>query len=63
VATDELASLGSAADRHTSADGMHETLIRALAFYRASAPSEHDAAVYEPCLCIIAQGAKEAQPT
>jgi AraC-like DNA-binding protein len=59
VATDELAKLASAADRLTPADGTHETRIPALAFYRASAPSEHDAAVYEPCLCIIAQGAKE----
>ncbi len=59
MVTSELARLASAADRRTPADGLHETRIPALAFYRASAPSEHNAAVYRPRLCIIAQGAKE----
>jgi AraC-like DNA-binding protein len=57
--TGELTKLASATDERTPADGLHETSISALAFFRASAPSEHNAAVYEPCLCIIAQGAKE----
>src|SRR5207253_874931 len=59
VGTNELAKLASAVERQAAADGMHETRIPALAFYRASAPSEHDASVYEPSLCIIARGAKE----
>jgi AraC-like DNA-binding protein len=56
---DDFGKLVSAADRHTPTDGTHRTLISALSFYRASAPSEHNVAVYEPSLCIVAQGAKE----
>lgn len=56
---DDLAKLASAADRQTPADGTHRTSIPSLSFYRASAPSEHNAGVYEPSLCIVAQGAKE----
>ncbi len=59
MGTNELAKLASAVERQAGADGMHATQIPALAFYRASAPSAHDASVYEPSLCIIAQGAKE----
>lgn len=59
MGTKELAKLTSAVERQAAADGMHETRIPALAFYRASAPSEHDASEYEPSLCIIVQGAKE----
>lgn len=55
----ELARLAAAADRRTPADGLHATPIPGLAFYRASAATEHNVVVYKPCLCIIAQGAKE----
>jgi AraC-like DNA-binding protein len=46
-------------ERHIDSDGTHETEVAGLALYRASSPSEHDATVYEPCLCVVAQGAKE----
>jgi AraC-like DNA-binding protein len=59
MVSSELARLASATDRQAPADGLHQTPIPALAFYRASAPTEHIASMYEPCLCIIAQGAKE----
>lgn len=59
VGANELAKLRAAVERQAAADGMHETRIPALAFYRASMPSEHDASEYEPSVCIIVQGAKE----
>jgi AraC-like DNA-binding protein len=46
-------------ERHTNSDGILETAVPGLALYRASFISEHDATIYEPSLCIIAQGAKE----
>jgi AraC-like DNA-binding protein len=60
MATIDLTTLASEAERQAKVDGMHQSRIPALAFFRSSTPSEHDAAsVYEPSLCIIAQGAKE----
>jgi AraC-like DNA-binding protein len=59
VGTNLLAQLVSAVERRTTTDGILETAVPGLALYRASLISEHDATIYEPCLCIIAQGAKE----
>ena len=59
MATNELARLASAIGRHTAADGPCVTAVPALMLSRASAPSELAAVVYEPSLCIVAQGAKE----
>jgi AraC-like DNA-binding protein len=55
----ELAKLVSAVESRTGADGVHETALPALGLSRLSAPSDCVAVVYEPSLCIIAQGAKE----
>src|SRR3954452_14070368 len=57
--TDELARLASTAERQTGADGSRETAVPALHLSRFSAPSDLTALVYEPCLCVVAQGAKE----
>ena len=54
-----LHQLASAIERQTGTDGNHETAVPGLALYRASSISEHDATVYQPCLCVVAQGAKE----
>ena len=59
MATDELAKLASAVERQTVADGAYETAAPALRLSRFSAPSELVALVYEPSLCVVAQGAKE----
>jgi AraC-like DNA-binding protein len=59
VATDELARLASAIERQATADGGYETALPALRLSRSSAPSALVALVYEPSLCIVAQGAKE----
>jgi AraC-like DNA-binding protein len=59
MATDELTKLASAIERQTRADGGHDTAVAALKLSRFSAPSELTALVYEPSLCIVAQGAKD----
>ncbi|MGO8916869.1 MAG: AraC family transcriptional regulator N-terminal domain-containing protein [Stellaceae bacterium] len=60
MATNELEKLASAVERHTASDGEHDTAVRALWLYRYSAPTDLLAVVYEPSLCVVAQGAKEA---
>jgi AraC-like DNA-binding protein len=59
VATDELAKLAAAIERMTGADGGHETAVPALKLSRFSEPTELVAFVYEPCLCLVAQGVKD----
>jgi hypothetical protein len=59
VATSELTKLASAVERHTVADGTYDGAVPGLTLFRSSAPSDHDAVVYVPCLCIVVQGAKE----
>lgn len=55
----ELATLADAVERHTGADGVYDTGVPALRLARSSAPTDLVAVVYEPCLCIVARGAKE----
>src|SRR3954468_11033763 len=57
--TNELAKLASAVERQTGTDGTYDTAAPALRLSRFSAPSDLVALVYEPCLCVVAQGAKE----
>jgi AraC-like DNA-binding protein len=59
VETAELAKFAAAVERHMTADGAYDTVVPRLALFRASAPSNHHAAMYEPSLCVVAQGAKE----
>ncbi|HVF16300.1 MAG TPA: AraC family transcriptional regulator [Steroidobacteraceae bacterium] len=42
-------------------DGVHDTRITGLTTMRASAPSQPLPSVYEPCLCIVVQGRKQAR--
>jgi AraC-like DNA-binding protein len=56
-ATSELATL---VERSTRADGVHETAIPRLVLMRASHPTAPLHALYEPALCIVAQGRKQA---
>jgi AraC-like DNA-binding protein len=46
-------------DRHIQADGIHASAIPRLVLIRASQPSEPMPTVYEPALCIVAQGRKQ----
>ena len=53
----ELAKL---IERHTGRDGAHETAIPSLSFARISNAIGPNYGVYNPSLCIVAQGVKEA---
>jgi AraC-like DNA-binding protein len=59
VATNERGQLAAAIERQAAADGAYDTAVPALRLSRFSAPSELHALVYEPSLCVVAQGAKE----
>jgi AraC-like DNA-binding protein len=59
VATDDLGRLAAAIGRHAVADGATDTAIADLRLYRTSSPTNLTAVVYEPALCLVAQGAKE----
>lgn len=55
----KTSQVASVVGRHIRTDGVQETDIPGLALFRASSVSERDATVYQPSLCIVAQGAKE----
>ena len=55
----KLQELAAAVQRHADADGSYETEIPRLTLYRSSQPTDHDAVVYVPSLCVVVQGAKE----
>ncbi len=59
MATDELDKLASVIEQQTTADDVYQTAVPGLRLSRFSAPSDLVAVVYEPCLCVVAQGAKE----
>lgn len=46
-------------ERHTKSDGVTQTLIPGVSLFRASVLNLPVPSVYNPCLCIIAQGTKE----
>lgn len=52
----ELISL---VNKHTSADGTTKTAIPGVSLFRASVMKSPVPSVYNPCLCIIAQGDKD----
>jgi AraC-like DNA-binding protein len=52
---EELASI---IERYTRKNGTHSTAIASLKFIRASGKSEPQYTIYEPALCIVAQGTK-----
>src|SRR5690606_15262712 len=54
----ELADLVSA---RVFQEGMHETDIQGLALFRVDSPTACTPVVYEPSLCVIAQGSKTVQ--
>ena len=46
-------------ERQARSDGKHPTAIRGLTLYRYTKPSAPASVVYEPALCVIAQGSKQ----
>jgi AraC-like DNA-binding protein len=59
VATDELARLVAAIERHTHPDGIRDTAVPGLLLARQPVPTDPLTLVVDPSLCIVAQGAKE----
>jgi AraC-like DNA-binding protein len=59
VAPNELTKLAAALECQAAVDGAYNTAVSALKLSRFSSPSELVALVYEPSLCVVAQGAKE----
>ncbi|HJZ91966.1 MAG TPA: AraC family transcriptional regulator [Gemmataceae bacterium] len=59
MAADELTRLARALERQAAADGAYDEAVPGLRLSRFSAPSDLVALVYEPSLCVVAQGAKE----
>lgn len=59
MATDELARLAAAVDRHAPPDGARSTAVPGLTLGRLSKPTDPAALVIGPSLCVVAQGAKE----
>lgn len=59
MAISELAKLASAVEQQAIADDVCKMAVPELSLSRFSAPTDLVAVVYEPCLCIVAQGAKE----
>ena len=45
--------------RQTTADGAYDTAVPALRLSQFSAPSDLVALVYEPSVCVVAQGEKD----
>jgi hypothetical protein len=53
-----LQNLAATIRRHAEEDGSYETAIPRLTLYRSSKPTDHDAVVYVPSLCVVVQDAK-----
>lgn len=57
----EMKRLVSAIDRHTEVNSYIPTEIPELKLSNFSSPTQNTSLVYEPCLCIVAQGTKEVR--
>ncbi|WP_224372120.1 AraC family transcriptional regulator [Hyalangium versicolor] len=54
-----LAELAAWIQRFTPGDGVHPTAIERVSFLRAARPGEPLRVLYQPALCVIAQGSKQ----
>lgn len=55
---EQIKELAELIERNVKTDGTHETSIAGLRFVRTSQISEPVYSVYEPSLCVVAQGSK-----
>ncbi|WP_139785656.1 AraC family transcriptional regulator [Cytobacillus gottheilii] len=55
---DQVKELAHLLNREAASDGTHETAIQGLQIIRASQISEPIYSIYEPSLCVVAQGSK-----
>lgn len=58
LSIEQIKELAELMGKHVPKDGTYETSIPGLRFVRTSQPSEPVHTVYEPSLCVVAQGAK-----
>lgn len=56
---DNLAALAAVIGRHTGHDGIFDTAVPGLGLIRAAAPTMPMPVVYQPTLCVVAQGRKQ----
>jgi AraC-like DNA-binding protein len=57
---EHLRELADLIDRHTPGDGIHQTALSRLALVKSSTSTLPQHGLYEPALCIVAQGRKRA---
>ena len=57
---EKIAELATLIDHHTAADGNFDTMLPRVGIIRSSARTEPIHTLYEPSLCIVAQGRKRA---
>lgn len=55
----DVRELADLIERNTGTDGVHTTVIPRVALYRVSQASAPLHAVYEPAICVVAQGRKQ----
>ncbi len=56
----DIRELAELIEQHSGTDGIHTTAIQRLILYRASQIEEPMHAVYEPAVCVVAQGRKQS---
>jgi AraC-like DNA-binding protein len=56
----DIHELAQLIEQYTGTDGIHTTAIPRLILYRASQIEEPMHAIYEPAVCVVAQGRKQA---
>ena len=56
----DIRELAQLIEQHAGTDGIHTTAIARLILYRASKLEEPMHAIYEPAVCIVAQGRKQS---
>src|SRR5260370_41841108 len=56
----DVRELAELIEQYAGTDGIHATAIPRLILYRASQIEEPMHAVYEPAVCIVAQGRKQS---
>ena len=57
---DALSEMARLIERHTPGDGVHSTALDRVVLIRSSRPTMPMPVLYEPSLCLVAQGRKQA---
>jgi AraC-like DNA-binding protein len=57
---DRIAAFADLLERHTGVDGTHAVALPGVRLIRASSPTVPMPVIYEPTVCLVAQGVKQA---